>query len=195
MKNLKPGVYKTAELEKILGNRMAVTRACEQRLLERVSQGLYATNDIVDPRTISNMIIAKYYPEAVVSKGSALDYHGLSDDPCPEFHVDTKNDNSYIAAKNILQFHRSKYIRGVTTGNFNGNKLNVYLPERAVFEVLYLDTGIGVKATEVVTKYLENFYTDGSAVSKLGQYSVDFGVRGEALMSLARSIRQSKEIY
>jgi len=195
MKNLKSGVYKTTELEKIFGNRMAIGRACEKGEIERVAQGIYATSDLVDEKTVACHILSKYYPDAVVSKSSALYFHDLYDYPGDEFHADLSSDASYIGTKFVLHFHKSSFINGVTRGNFNGLSLPVYSPERAVFEALYLEPGLGNIVNEVVIKYLNKFDSDGKGIAKLMQFSQQFGERGAGLVNIARSIRQSKEIY
>ncbi len=76
---LQSGVYKHAELEKILGSKMAVKRAAEAGTIEKISRGFYATPDVPSNQAFF-AVVKKFYQEAVISKRTLLYHYKLTTD-------------------------------------------------------------------------------------------------------------------
>lgn len=195
MKNIPSGVYKTSDLEKILGHRVAISQVVDSGEIELFSRGYYRTSDLFDDNQTSAMIIEKYFPEAVVSKQTALRHYGLFDDPGEFFNVDIPAESVKVSEKGILAFHRSRRIVGVAKAKVNGVLSNIYTPERAVFEILLTQKGLGPDVVQVVNNYLSLFDNDGKGVSRLSEFAPEFGKAGRDLLQLAINLRQIKSVY
>lgn len=194
MKQIPSGTYKAEDLARMLGSQMAIQRAVDAGELVLFFRGYYTTPDIVNSATACYQLIDKYFPEGVVSKDSILFHYSLFQEQLRAIHIDLPSDSSRYKGNEFIEFHRSIKITDVTTSKFNGITLKCYTPERAVFEVLFLEKGIGPLAQEVAANFVNNFGY-GENASKLKEISKMFKDRGEELLKLIQAFHQTRRLY
>jgi predicted transcriptional regulator of viral defense system len=134
----KEKVMKLSELTKLFGNRMEVSRKAKEGLIQHLGSGFYATVEI-DPFLASLAVVAKYYPEAIISNRTALYIYGLSQDYIQGIDIDIERNKSL--RNKLLRVHRvpkSKLI-GVTKMNYLGVNIQIYELERALAEAYRID--------------------------------------------------------
>lgn len=188
MKNIESGVYSNKDLSRVLGSNVAVQRALASNFIEKVGRGYYSTPDIPELKRIP-LIVEQYYSDTVVSKATLLYHYKLTFDQPELFDLDAKNESSYREGTDIFNICRTRKMKFVTTSNFNGVKLKCYAVERAVFEVLEIERGIGDMAIEVVQSYVRNYQPDFSSLAEVAGL---FGKRGEELLKLIQAIGSSR---
>lgn len=139
LRNLKKEkVMKLSELAPLLGSRMEVSRKAKEGLIQSLGSGFYASVD-VDPFLASLIVVAKYYPQAVISNRTALHIYGLSQDYIQNIDIDIERNKSL--RNKLLKVHRvpkAKLI-GITTFNYKGHKIQIYELERALAEAYRID--------------------------------------------------------
>lgn len=189
MKAIKSGVYTTEELTKFLGNRMAVVRFVDSGEIVRASRGFYHTPDIASAR-VSALIAQKYFPEGVVSKQTILRHYNLDAEPDHSFCLDVDADASNHGEVGGLELFRSKKINFSTVDSFHGVSLKCYIPERAVFEILILQKGVGAGAQVVAKNFFKHFGFSKATQQRLHECSEGFGERGQTLIQLIASHHQ-----
>lgn len=177
-------VYTTEDLCKIVGNRMAVASLLESGAIERLARGLYVHSEV--PYLKGYFLAAKkYHPEGVVSKGTALFHHGLTNFQPDLIDLDVDRESSYRNSTEIFFFHRTTKINNVVLENFQGVSLPCYSLERTVFEVLSVEKGFGDLAREVA----HNFASKPFNAKKLLEISVLFGKKGQRLVDMVFSAK------
>nr|BFD64820.1 hypothetical protein BdHM001_35010 [Bdellovibrio sp. HM001] len=190
-KRLESGVYATSELEKIYGNRMAVKRAFEAGEINKVIRGYYSTPDLSEPRN-TFVMIAKFCPDAVVSNLSILQHYGLSQEYVDKVHLDVPNESGYREGNELIEFHRSRKMVGVTDISVNGVDLKGYSIHRALFEVIAVEAnGAGNATREAVNAYVKSGEAD---INELRQFAELFGSRGEDIVERVRTVMAGRNV-
>lgn len=137
VKKLNESVYRTSELIELLGKR-GIEEALKNDELYRLERGYYTTPNI--PADMNGYFYAasKYYPEAVVSKNSALFYYGLSEHMPEKIDLDVPRESKHRPGNPLFDFHRisDSKIFNVVVVKIRDLNLKIYSPERALFEVL-----------------------------------------------------------
>lgn len=132
------GVMRAAELSSYVSTRAQLGRYAESGKLTALGAGYYA-HPSLDPFTASIMVVAKYYPETVISNLTALVIHGLSDERIDRIDVDIPKTsslrNKLICAHRIPPIH----IIGVVHQNFHGSEIRIYNLERTLCDAYHID--------------------------------------------------------
>src|SRR5689334_18583742 len=89
--NTSSAVFTSAELSRALASRTASNRAAGTAKLVALGAGYYSTPDI-DPSVAQVLVVARFYPEAVISTISGLVIHYLSDEKLQKVTVDMPKD-------------------------------------------------------------------------------------------------------
>jgi hypothetical protein len=134
----KEKVLSLPELTKLFGNRMEVSRKAREGLIQSLGSGYYASPDL-DPFLATLNVVAKYYPNVVISGRTALHIYGLLQDYIEKIDVDIKREKSL--KNKLLKVHRvpSKRLIGITKINYQGIMLKIYDLERSLAEAYRLD--------------------------------------------------------
>lgn len=134
----KEKVMKLSELTKLFGNRMEVSRKVKSGLIQSLGCGFYASVEL-DPFLASLAIVAKFYPEAIISSRTALYIYGLSQDYIQSIDIDIERNKSL--RNKLLKVHRVPKSRliGITKINFQGIKIQIYELERALADAYRID--------------------------------------------------------
>ena len=187
------GVYSTKDLTKMLGEATSIYRKLDKGDLIKIGRGFYSTPDI-DYKSALFKIAAKYYEEAVVSKSTILFEYGLTDYQGDNIDLDVPRESSYRLDTDLFNFHRVAGSRsvGVVKKVFAGQRCFAYSPERAVFDVLFIENSIGNLAREVCKKYVEKFEFKQEELTEL---SLSFGAKGKELLNLLLALSNKNNIY
>jgi predicted transcriptional regulator of viral defense system len=185
---LNSGIFKHAELEAILGSRMAVKRALAAGFIEKISRGFYKTPDIPNNQAFF-AVIKKFYPGAVISKRTLLYHYKLTTDQPSEIDIDVTHDSKLRNSTDLVSVHRTNKIFSTHTAEFNSIKLKCYTVERALFEVLTFEGNFGILTSEVVHKYLANHKYESARIHKIATH---FGFRGLQLANLIQVMAGDK---
>lgn len=188
---LKSGVYKHIELENIMGSKMAVKRAFDSGILEKVARGFYATPDISSNKAYF-LIIKRFYPEGVISKGTLLYHYGLTTYQPTTIDIDVNSNSKLRNNTDLVQIHRTNKIFSTCSLEFNSVKLKCYTMERALFEVLYFENKFGQLTSEVIHNYLAKYKYDPATIHQIAQ---KFGGRGRDLANLLQALAGNKFRY
>lgn len=191
MKELKSDIYSAAELAKIFGNRMAVTRAVQSEIVKRVGHGFYRTPDIAETRAIS-MIAKKFFHDGIVSNQSILFHYKLDFTPPLKLDLDVVHGTPVRDETSLFAFHKTSKISFVTEDIFNGVKLKCYTPERAVFEAIKIDNGVNEFAKSVALNYVKEFGTKGNRPA-LEESAAQFGDKGQILLQIILAFAQAEQ--
>lgn len=134
----KEKVMALAELTKIFGNRMEVSRKTREGIIQSLGSGYYASPEL-DPFLAALGVVAKYYPEVVISGRTALHIHDLSQDFIEQIDVDIERDKSL--RNKLMKVHRipSKRLIGISQTNYKGIRIKIYDIERTLAEAYRLD--------------------------------------------------------
>lgn len=189
-KNIKllSGVYKHAELEKIFGSKMAVKRAVEAGVIEKISRAFYSTPD-VSLNQAFYLVVKKFYANAVISKRTLLYHYKLTTDQPPMIDIDVGIKSKLRNSTDLVRVYRTNKIFGTTSQDINSVTLKCYSVERTLFEVLYFEKRFGLLTTEVVHNYLANYKYEPAIIHKIAK---KFGKRGLDLASLIQVISGNK---
>ncbi len=149
----KEKVLAIAELTKLFGNRMEVTRKARDGIIQSLGSGYYASPE-VDPFLATLGVVAKYYPKVVISGRTALHIHGLSEDYIEHIDVDIKRETSL--RNKLLKVHRvpSNRLTGITQISYQGIKIKVYDIERSLSEAYRLDP-VGPDFYKALKRYIQ----------------------------------------
>lgn len=187
-KHIKSGVYKHSELTQILGSPMAVKRALQARLVEKISRGFYATPDIAENQAFF-AVIKKFYKDAVISKRTLLYHFRLTTNQPELIDVDVPQSSVLRKDTDLVSVCRTNKVFGLINHDFNGIKLKCYSVERALFEVLHFENKPGSLTSEVIRNYLSNFKYEPGVIHKL---AAKFGTRGLQLENLIQVMAGDK---
>lgn len=185
---LSSGSYKHAELEQIFGSKMAVKRAVESGIVEKISRAFYATPDIPLNRAFF-LVIKKFYQGAVISKRTLLYHYKLTTDQPSTIDIDVDTKSKLRNDTDLICVYRTNKIMSICSTEFNSVKLKCYTVERALFEVLHFEKRSGPLTSEVVHNYLTNYKYEPAAIQKIAQ---KFGQRGLELANLVKVLAGSK---
>lgn len=133
----KEKVLALSELIELFGNRMEVSRKAREGILQSLGNGYYTTPEL-DPFLAALIVVAKYYPQVVISGRTALHIHGLAQDYIERIDVDIEREKSL--RNKMLQVHRvdPKRLIGITKLNHHGIGIKVYDIERTLAEAYKL---------------------------------------------------------
>jgi hypothetical protein len=182
------GVYKHAELEKIFGSKMAVKRAVEAGVIEKISRAFYATPDVPSNQAFYS-VIKKFYPGSVISKRTLLYHYKLTTDQPSVIDIDVDTDSKLRNSTDLISVYRTNKIFSTTSLEINSVKLKGYSVERALFEVLHFEKKPGQLTSEVIHNYLANHKYEPATIHKIAQKT---GKRGLELASLIQVLAGNK---
>jgi hypothetical protein len=136
----KDRVISLKDASKILGNKMAVYRLEQKKMIRKVHpDGLgYFSLPETEEGEAQFAIVAKYYPQCVVSGPTALSLYGLSQDYISEIDVDIPRTTNL--SNDLLNVHRvlESKINNVVFRSFESRgvpfEIKIYSPERALHE-------------------------------------------------------------
>jgi predicted transcriptional regulator of viral defense system len=134
----KEKVMDLSELIELYGNRMEVSRKAGEGILQALGNGFYAVPGL-DPFLAALMIVAKYYPQLVISNRTALFIYGLAQDYIERLDVDIEREKSL--RNKMLNVHRVdiKRLIGITKMSHHGIVIKIYDIERTLAEAYKLD--------------------------------------------------------
>lgn len=189
-KNIKllSGVYKHAELEKIFGSKMAVKRAVDSGVIEKISRAFYATPDIPSNQAFYS-VIKKFYQGAVISKRTLLYHYKLTTDQPSVIDIDVDTDSKLRNSTDLISVYRTNKIFSTTSMEINSVKLKGYSVERALFEVLHFEKKSGQITSEVIHNYLANHKYEPTTIHKIAE---KFGKRGLEFANLIQVLTGNK---
>jgi predicted transcriptional regulator of viral defense system len=189
-KNIKliSGVYKHAELEKILGSKMNVKRAVDAGKLEKISRAFYATPDVPSNQAFYS-VIKKFYAGAVISKRTLLYHYKLTTDQPSVIDIDVDTDSKLRNSTDLISVYRTNKIFSTTSLDINSVKLKAYTLERALFEVLHFEKKPSQLTSEVIHNYLTNHKYKPATIHKIAQ---KLGKRGLELARLIQVLAGNK---
>lgn len=182
------GVFKHAELEKVLGSKTAIKRAVEAGLIIKISRAFYASPD--SPLNQSfYLIIKSFYKNSVVSKRSLLYHYKLTTDQPELIDIDVETNSKLRKSTDLINVYRTNKIFNTTFGEFNSVKLKCYSIERSLFEVLYFEKKPGQLTAEVIHNYLTLYKYEPAIIHRIAQ---KFGKRGLELSNLIQVLSRDK---
>lgn len=163
-------VAKTAELNKITKNRMAIKRAVNAGEIQNPLRGYYCLPSL-DCFTAGLIIVSKYYKKAIISGITAARYYQLSDENLEKIDIDIPNtENIQNSFFNVKRINKNKLV-GISKVNLLGHQLKIYDRERTLIDlklkysqaIFYKALKRYVKAnkinTEKIREYEQNFST------------------------------------
>ena len=161
--NVRSAVFSSVELSRALGSRTAIKRAVDADKLIALGAGFYSTPDL-DPSVAQVLVVARFYPEAVISGISGLVIHDLSDEKLQKVTVDMPKDRPLRNA--ILQVRRvtkNRFI-GIEKMDYFGHTIRIYDVERLLCDAYRVDRGaIFFKALK---RYLKSYKPQFEKIAK-----------------------------
>lgn len=157
------GVAKASELS-VFSNRVQLRRYVEEGLIQSIGYGFYADPSL-DPFEACLLVVAKYYPKAVVSNRTALSVYKLTDERIDQIDVDIPNTTSI--KNSLLRVHRiSKGLMlGVVRLNVRGQKIRIYSRERALCDIYKADPD-GPVFYKALKRYVKAGEVDSVSIAK-----------------------------
>lgn len=131
-------VAKASELELHQFTRLQLSRLAASGEIISLGSGFYA-HPSLDPFVASIIAVARHYPEAVISKATALVIHKLSDERIDHIDIDISR-NSSIRNK-LVRAHRtseSNFV-GIEQTSYHGETIRIYDRERSLCEAYQMD--------------------------------------------------------
>jgi hypothetical protein len=186
--SLVTGVYKHIELEKIFGSKMAVKRAVEAGMIEKISRAFYATPNVPSNQAFY-LIVKKYYHGAVISKKTLLYHYQLTTDQQSVIDIDVETSSKLRNSTDLVSVYRTNKIFSTTEIKINSVTLKCYSVERALFEVLHFEKKPGQLTSEVIHSYLANHKYEPATIHKIAK---KFGKRGLELAALIQVLAGNK---
>lgn len=188
-------VISLKEAVMLLGNKMAVYRLVEKGEISKVHPfGLgFFTLPSIDDGVVHFAVVAKYYPDCVVSGKTAMSLYGLGQDYIDKIDVDLPS--TLNISNELLNVHRivKSKINNVIKRDFKEKGINfnikIYSPERVLHELYKYSKGTdafyrGIK--EYRRSYLnidlpgEQYNVILSINKKIGQEIVNYLLMDEA---------------
>ena len=140
MLSSKSSVFSTSQLSRVLGNRTAIKRAVDADKLVALGAGYYSTPDL-DPAVAQVLVVAKFYPEAVISGISGLLIHDLSDERLQKVTVDMpKHRPIRNAIMQVRRVTKGRFI-GIEKMEYFGHSIRIYDVERVLCDAYRVDRG------------------------------------------------------
>ncbi|MCX6132102.1 MAG: hypothetical protein NTX25_23980 [Proteobacteria bacterium] len=136
LNNIKVG--KISDFKSLNQSRLALSRLAASGEIISLGAGYYADCSL-DPFTASIFAVTRAYPEAVLSKATALVIHGLSDSRIDRIDVDILRESSI--RNKLVCAHRTAdgYLIGIEEIDYQGEKIRIYDPERSLSEAYRMD--------------------------------------------------------
>lgn len=127
-------VFSTSDLTRFLGGKSKIRLLVESQRIVPVGRGYYATHDLEHWQALT-LILARYFPSAILSGEIALKIHGLQDSLVTEIQADI--DRSTNQKNSLFKFRRVSKSRqtGAVEMNFNGARIRIYEPERCLADL------------------------------------------------------------
>ena len=132
------GVARTAAFNAAGYPNAVVSDSCKRGIITRIRSGYYVLPQSTQYEQNEEEIIAQMFPDSIVCMDSALFYYGFSDRTPREWHLAFPRTvtrsrfdmafppvRCYMVQQHILRL-------GVTEGNWNGTRLEVYDRERTI---------------------------------------------------------------
>ena len=167
---------------------MAVKRAVEAGVIEKISRAFYATPDIPSNQAFF-CIIKKFYQGAVISKRTLLYHYKLTTDQPSVIDIDVDTNSKLRNSTDLISVCRTNKIFSTILQAFNSVKLKCYSVERALFEVLHFEKKPGQLTSEVIHNYLTYYKYKPAAIHKIAN---KFGKRGLELADLIQILAGNK---
>lgn len=160
----KKKIMRATELEKAGASRMQLRRLAEAGKLIALGSGFYAHSSL-DPFAAFIIATARYFPKAVISNITALAVHGLTDERMDRVDVDIPRQSS-IRNKLITPHRVSKSnIVGVMRMDYEGQKIRIYCPERALCDAYRIDPD-GPIFLKALKRYIKAGNLDPDKIAK-----------------------------
>ena len=123
-----------SEAQKKFGSGYQIDRAILRGDLFKHTRGLYSSNRYVSPYAV----VAKKYPDAVITMDSAFYIHGLTDVIPGKTHLATKRNALRIRDKSVHQYFLEEHLfePGKTTIEYDSAEISIYSPERMLVELM-----------------------------------------------------------
>jgi predicted transcriptional regulator of viral defense system len=156
----KKKIIKASEALDFLSDNKELSRMNERGEIYQLGGGLYSSLSI-DPEVAALLAITKYYPNAVISRSSALRVHELGDEKIRKVHIDIPNNQSI--RNELVETHRvaEKFITDVIQYEYFGYKLRVYSEVRSLYEALK-EYGESHEYFKAIKRYVEKHKADNS---------------------------------
>ena len=131
-------IMKTSELLKFASNNYQIGLLAEKGEITSLGAGFYS-HPSIDPFNAYILVVAKYYPQAIISNITALVIHKLSDERVDFVDVDVSRDQSI--RNKIISCHRvpDSHLIGVLEMNFQGQLIRIYDLERTLCEAYKIE--------------------------------------------------------
>jgi predicted transcriptional regulator of viral defense system len=157
-------VAKASELMTIT-NRSQLRRYVEEGVIQAIGYGFYA-HPAIDPIDAYLLVVAKYYPRAVVANRTALYVHRLTDERVDQIDVDVPNDTTI--KNRFLSVHRvaKRLMVGVVQHEICGQKIRIYSRERALCG-LYREEPDGPVFLKALKRYVKSGQIDSQVIADL----------------------------
>ena len=157
-------VAKAAELMAIT-NRSQLRRYVEEGAIQSIGYGYYA-HPSIDPVDACLLVVAKYYPLAVVSSITALSVYRLTDERIDLIDVDIPNDST--VKNSFLRVHRvaKGLMVGIVRHDICGKKIRIYSKERALCGI-YKERPDGAIFLKALKRYVKGGQIDSQVIATL----------------------------
>jgi predicted transcriptional regulator of viral defense system len=152
LKKIKIG--KVSDFNNLIQSRLTLSRLAASGDVIALGAGLYA-HPSLDPFTASIIAVARYYPEAIISKSTALVFHQLSDARIDRIDVDIRRETSI--RNRLIYAHRTaeRYLIGIEKISYNDEMIRIYDLERSLCEAYRMDPD-GEIFVKAVKRYSAN---------------------------------------
>ncbi len=156
-------VMRAKELSAYVASGAQLRRYAEDGRLMSLGAGFYGDPSL-DPLTATLAVVARYYPNAVISNITALYVHGLTDERIDQIDVDIPRESSI--RNKLIRTHRVNraLIKGVEEVTYNGFLLKVYSKERALCDAYHFDPG-GPIYLKAFKRYAKAGAIDATAIA------------------------------
>ena len=127
-------LYTYTEAQEKYGSSYQVGLAVKRGELFKFSRGLYSTSNNVSPYSV----VAKKYPDAIITMDSAFFIHGLTDAISGKIHLATRRNALRISDMGIRQYFVEERLfePGKTIMNYDEATISIYSVERMLVELM-----------------------------------------------------------
>lgn len=134
----KPQVYSANDLKALLGDKQTILKYKKLEKIRSLASGFYCTQ-VTSDFDARVLVVAQYYPQAVISGRAALKLHGFLESDNGTVEADIDRDTNL--KNNLIRFRRvTKHkLVGVKETKVHGKIVRVYDVERSLAELYHLD--------------------------------------------------------
>jgi len=170
-----------AELSKLGTSGVKLRRMAASRQIVSVGNGIYASMAL-DPFLAAVHATAKYYPQAVISRVTAIQIHGLGQEYIERVDVDVPRETSI--RNKMVEVHHAPQARltDAIALEFSGAWIRIYHRERTLCEAYRLDP-----AGQLFFKALKRYVAEGRIEAVMIQ-AYDLAVRTKVLAHLRQEL-------